>query len=191
MLFSYCLEILPKTFDERVNWFCEDCQPKLGEPNEESCSPLCEVDDFEITESVKCKKNLKSIRLERLGKKKNMRKWLREKKRKKNELKSQMEKDREGGRLAEKGMAFTSEIEVDKTKNVHLSQVYETWSSGNYDKAENIGMDMRASSRYIMRNSNEEAESMKASQSPKPDCPESFGIDTYVYAQPIIDPIWR
>lgn len=192
MLFSYCLEILPKSFDEHVVWFCEDCQPKLGKPdtNEESCSSLCEEADLEITELAQCTKNLKNIPLERFGKKKGIEKWTREKKRKKNELKPQTEKDEEGGQLAEKGTDFTSEAEVEKTKNVRLRQVNETQSCGNYDKGENIGIDVRATSGY-MRNSNEEAESMKAPQSPKLDCPELFGKDTYVYAQPIIDPIWR
>ncbi|XP_056164265.1 uncharacterized protein LOC115664325 isoform X2 [Syzygium oleosum] len=280
MLFSYCLEILPKSFDEHVVWFCEDCRPKLGKPdtNDESCSPLCEEDDLEITELVQCAKNFKNIPLERLGKKKGNEKWTRDKKkRKKNELKPQTEKDEEGGQLAEKGTVFTSEAEVEKPKNVCLSQVNETQISGNYDKAENIGIDVRAtlgdmrnsneedekwtrekkkkkrkknelnpqmkkdeeggqlaekgtvftseaevekpknvclsqvnetqiSGNYDeaenigidvratlgdMRNSNEEAESMKAPQSAKLDCPELFGKDTYLYAQPIIDPIWR
>ncbi|XP_059454716.1 uncharacterized protein LOC132184940 isoform X2 [Corylus avellana] len=26
----YCLDVLPKTFDEYVTWFCEDCEPKVG-----------------------------------------------------------------------------------------------------------------------------------------------------------------
>lgn len=188
MLFSYCLEILPKSFDEHVVWFCEDCRPKLGKPdtNEESCSSLCEEADLEITELVQVNETL-----ERFGKKKGIEKWTREKKkRKKNELKPQTEKDEEGVQLAEKGTDFTSEAEVEKTKNVRLRQVNETQSCGNYDKGENIGIDVRATSGY-MRNSNEEAESMKALQSPKLDCPELFGKDTYVYAQPIIDPIWR
>ncbi|XP_010062139.2 uncharacterized protein LOC104449615 [Eucalyptus grandis] len=188
----YCLETLPKTFDEHVVWFCEDCRHKLGKPNtnEESCSSLCEEDDLETIEFVQCTKNSKSFPIERLGKKIEIEKWMREKKRrKKNELKPLMVRDKEG-QLAEKGRVFTSETDVGKTKYVCLSQVYGTRSSGNYEKADNIGIDMRATL-GDMRNSNEEAESMKALESPKLDCPKLFGERTYSYAQPIIDPIWR
>lgn len=188
MLFSYCLKTLPKTFDEHVVWFCEDCEPKVGRPdtNEESCSPLCEEYDLEITELVQHTKELTYIPLERLGKKKGIEKWTREKKK----LKLQTEIDEEGGQLAEKSTVFTSEIEVEKTKNACLSQVYGTWSSGHCDKAENIGIDLRSIS-GDMWNSHEEAEFMTVPQLPKLDCLELFGEDTYVCAQPIIDPIWR
>ncbi|KAF8026480.1 hypothetical protein BT93_F3072 [Corymbia citriodora subsp. variegata] len=188
----YCLETLPKTFNEHVVWFCEDCQPKLGkcDTNDESCSPLSEEDDLEITKLFQCTKNLKNIPIERLGKKNEIEKWTREKKRtKKNEFKPQMGKDEEG-QLAEKSRVFTSETDVGKTKNVCLSQVYETRSDGNYEKAGNFGIDMRTTWGDI-RMSNGEAQSMKAPQLPKLDCPELFGEDTYLCAQPIINPIWR
>ncbi|KAI6691086.1 hypothetical protein NL676_027914 [Syzygium grande] len=107
----YCLETLPKTFDEDVDWFCDDCQSKSGKPdtNKESCSPLCEVDDLpdlKIPESVQCTKNSKEyIHLERLGKKKNKKRkrQRKKKKREKNELKPQREKDEEGEQLGDKG----------------------------------------------------------------------------------------
>ncbi|XP_056164269.1 uncharacterized protein LOC115664841, partial [Syzygium oleosum] len=105
----YCLETLPKTFDEDVDWFCDDCQSKSGKPdtNKESCSPLYEVDDLpdlKIPESVQCTKNSKEyIHLERLGKKKNKKRKRKRKKREKNELKPQREKDEEGEQLGDKG----------------------------------------------------------------------------------------
>ncbi|XP_030515822.1 uncharacterized protein LOC115729392 [Rhodamnia argentea] len=184
----YCLKTLPKTFDEHVVWYCEDCEPKVGRPdtNEESCSPLCEEDDLEITELVQHTKELTNIPLERLRKKKGIEKWRREKKK----LKLQTEKDEEGGQLSENSTVFTSQIEVEKTKNVRLSQVNENWSSGHCDKAENIGIDLRKNS-GDMWNSHEEAEFMTAPKLRKLDYLELFGEDTYVCAQPIIDPIWR
>ncbi|KAL3735516.1 hypothetical protein ACJRO7_024613 [Eucalyptus globulus] len=158
----YCLETLPKNFDECVEWFCDDCQPKLGKPkaNEESCSPLSELDD--LPESVQCTKNSNEyIPPEKLGKKKNKKRKKREKnelkpqrekdeergqlgdngmerlgkkkkKRKKSKLKPQREKDEEGGQMGEKGSGTTSGPQVKKTKDIPLSQVSETRCSRNY-----------------------------------------------------------
>ncbi|XP_058188959.1 uncharacterized protein LOC131306621 isoform X1 [Rhododendron vialii] len=64
----YCLPVLPKTFDEFVRWYCEDCEPKSANhsPPENPCSspsrsPSRRTDHL-ISKGVRVKKSKKKLK---------------------------------------------------------------------------------------------------------------------------------
>lgn len=62
--YRYCLPVLPKTFDEFVHWYCEDCEPKSANhsPPENPCSSPSRKTDHLISKGVRVKKSKKKVK---------------------------------------------------------------------------------------------------------------------------------
>lgn len=180
MLCSYCLDVVPKTFEEYVVWYCDDCKPLdlklngIADPR----SPPPEGNDSQVLKSLSStspEENAKLIQPRGRSKRKS------------SKMKTRKMKDLKNLNEEKDSSCSTAKTDAQITER---SQEPQASCSQNHVNSQSE--DKPRPNPEDEKSTFQEAESAKTlSVLPSLDSSETPMDVDYVPAQPIINPIWR
>lgn len=189
MFCSYCLEVLPKTFDEYVVWFCDDCKPLdlklngMAEPR----SPPPEGNDSKELKSVSSaspeEDDLQNLEAAKLTQPRGRS----EKKSRKRKTMIRTGEDQKGLNEGKDSSCSTAETDAQITEGSQLPQP--SCNQKNVDGQTGSKPSLNLEGEKSTFEVADYAKNLSAM--PALDLSKTVMDIDYVPAQPIIDPIWR